>query len=267
MTTTTLFFRNGVEFTGKPAGGARPYVMVEAKCSRCGGQGGSDAWRHTGWTCYQCGGNGRGREVRSPLYTAERLAKLNETQAKLRAKREAKRVAEAAAAQAEADALREAFEAQHGAILAWLSVVGVDQEGEIKDGFLGDMLARAQRHSQWTENQCTAVYDAWGKAKVRDVVRAGSEHIGEVGKRMTMTAKVEFVTFYERPSFRTGRAEAVHITTMRTPEGNAIVVKTTTWVGEKGKTIKFTATVKEHSEFRGEKQTVMQRIKVLEEVA
>ena len=26
-------------------------------CYRCGGRGGSEAWRYTGWTCYRCGGN------------------------------------------------------------------------------------------------------------------------------------------------------------------------------------------------------------------
>ena len=28
-------------------------------CDRCGGQGGSDAWQYTGWTCYKCGGTGQ----------------------------------------------------------------------------------------------------------------------------------------------------------------------------------------------------------------
>lgn len=26
-------------------------------CGRCGGAGGSERWRYTGWTCYRCGGN------------------------------------------------------------------------------------------------------------------------------------------------------------------------------------------------------------------
>lgn len=27
-------------------------------CRRCGGAGGADQWRHTGWTCFDCGGRG-----------------------------------------------------------------------------------------------------------------------------------------------------------------------------------------------------------------
>jgi hypothetical protein len=34
-------------------------------CGRCGGAGGSDAWRMTGWTCYGCGGSGSEHRVYS----------------------------------------------------------------------------------------------------------------------------------------------------------------------------------------------------------
>ncbi|AYK20477.1 hypothetical protein C0073_022335 (plasmid) [Aeromonas veronii] len=34
-------------------------------CGRCGGRGGSEAWSHTGWTCYQCGGTGKGEPARN----------------------------------------------------------------------------------------------------------------------------------------------------------------------------------------------------------
>jgi hypothetical protein len=37
----------------------RATVPCTVSCSRCGGAGGSEAWRHTGWTCYQCGGRGK----------------------------------------------------------------------------------------------------------------------------------------------------------------------------------------------------------------
>ena len=45
-------------------------------CGRCGGRGGSEAWSHTGWKCYQCGGTGKGEPRTEPVYTEERLAKL-----------------------------------------------------------------------------------------------------------------------------------------------------------------------------------------------
>lgn len=40
-------------------------------CGRCGGAGGSDAWRATGWTCFDCGGCG----TESRTYTAYRFRK------------------------------------------------------------------------------------------------------------------------------------------------------------------------------------------------
>lgn len=66
-------------------------------CQRCGGAGGSDAWAYTGWTCYECGGSGIGPEIISKEYTPEYEAKLAER----RAKRQAKKDEEAKAKSAE----------------------------------------------------------------------------------------------------------------------------------------------------------------------
>lgn len=37
---------------------SRVGVSYKDDCGRCGGAGGADAWRFTGWTCYECGGSG-----------------------------------------------------------------------------------------------------------------------------------------------------------------------------------------------------------------
>lgn len=108
----TWFFRNGTEFEqaanreGHPViVGAleviaedRAKVPVQSRCSRCGGAGGADKWARTGWTCHQCGGHGRGPIRAEKLYTAEKLQKLNEAQAKRR-----ERIAEKRRLQAEQD--------------------------------------------------------------------------------------------------------------------------------------------------------------------
>lgn len=54
-------------------------------CKRCGGRGGCDAWAHTGWTCYECGGVGKWA-TSATGYSAEKLSKLNATRDKRRAK-------------------------------------------------------------------------------------------------------------------------------------------------------------------------------------
>src|SRR5262245_66401315 len=96
---TELFFRTGKAFTGTPRFTAkgRAFIIRDRKCGRCGGAGGADKWRHTGWTCFDCGGAGtRGTET-VKLFTAEKPAKLN-------AAAQHRAAAKAAAARAEAAA-------------------------------------------------------------------------------------------------------------------------------------------------------------------
>jgi hypothetical protein len=259
---TALFTRDGREFTGRPLGGDRPYIMGQSRCGRCGGAGGADKWRHTGWTCFDCNGSGQGRPIRLPLYTAERLAKLNAIQERRRAAKAAEAAVRAAAAQAEADAARGAFEAAHGEVIRWLESVAVsddDVEGGIRPGFCGDMLIRARRWASWTDAQATAVYASWERAKARELARAASRWVGEVGKRLTLTVTVERENVFYRPSFSGYGEEAVYVTTMRTADGAAIVVKSPRFRQEVGDTFTLACTVKEHSEYRGEQQTLVQR--------
>jgi hypothetical protein len=36
----------------------RVWSRVVERCGRCGGAGGAEAWRYTGWTCFECAGQG-----------------------------------------------------------------------------------------------------------------------------------------------------------------------------------------------------------------
>lgn len=64
--------------------GTKYFTGVEA-CDRCGGAGGADKWRFTGFTCYKCGGTGT-QPAKWKEYTPEYEAKLEERRAKRRAK-------------------------------------------------------------------------------------------------------------------------------------------------------------------------------------
>jgi hypothetical protein len=81
-----------------------PFHTYTAKCRRCGGLGGGEQWRYTGWTCYECNGTGHGTQATERLYTAEKLVALNATAAKRFAKKttvaQDKAVAQAAEAAA-----------------------------------------------------------------------------------------------------------------------------------------------------------------------
>ena len=68
-------------------------------CDRCGGGGGSDHWKYTGWTCYKCGGTGK--------IASKWIERTPEYQAKLdarRAKKQAERMAELERGRAEREA-------------------------------------------------------------------------------------------------------------------------------------------------------------------
>jgi hypothetical protein len=102
----TLFNRNGTEFTGTvhTDDKGKPFAAYNEPCSRCGGQGGSECWKFTGFVCYRCGGENsmRFEFTRFNLYTAEELTKLNTSRDAARerkaAKVEAERVANLTAA-------------------------------------------------------------------------------------------------------------------------------------------------------------------------
>jgi len=59
----------------------------------------------------------------------------------------------------------------------------------------------------------------------------------------------------------------LRITTLHTDDGNSIVVKSGSFRAEKGERLTITGTVKEHSEYRGEKQTQLARVGILEATA
>lgn len=256
MTTTGLFTREGKPHTGAVAQGEKfPYFVRARQCGRCGGAGASDKWIYTGRTCYDCGGSGtRGtQEVR--LYTAEQLAKLNATQAKRVAKKTAVAQAKAEVAQAEAAARAEAFEVEHGALLASVTPYAS------KSPFVADVVRKARLSSYLTEAQAEALRTTVAKIAANEAAAARSEHVGAVGERIAVEVEVERAASFERKSFR-GGFEQVWIITMRTPEGHVVVSKTPRFCAQKGERFTLKATVKEHAEYRGERQTVVERISI-----
>lgn len=271
-----FFTRAGKEFSGRVFHDDKrhPRHTVVRPCGRCGGAGGSEKWRHSGFTCFDCGGDGKGRTVEERLYTAEELAKLNARVAKFHATRQAKVDAKIAAAKVEAEARSEAFRVEFADILPWLEVVGMEPdrygEGRMvpRDGFLGDMLQQAQNAAFFTEKQAEALRAAKVKSEAREAAKATSQHVGQPKQRLTFTVTVEHVTYFDRPKFNASwLKETVYVVIMRDETGNVLVSKGTSFFAEKGDKLTFKATVKEHGERNGEKQTIVQRIVVTERPA
>jgi len=148
-----LFLRNGVKYTGKYATnekGKKGFEQLK-KCDRCGGKGGLDMWRWTGWTCFKCGGAGNLGYEHINLYTAAELEKLNVRAEAARVKREAKK-------QILAESRKDDFLAAYGDLL--------DRAEKYADVnyFLRDVCEKARKNNSLTEKQLAAIEPAIEKA-------------------------------------------------------------------------------------------------------
>lgn len=86
-----------------------PHSYID-NCSRCGGRGGSEAWRHTGYNCYQCGGHNSSWTVNT---TVGEMRKRARKHAQAYAGHVRKDIKAARAADAQLDQLRTAYPALH----------------------------------------------------------------------------------------------------------------------------------------------------------
>lgn len=201
------------------------------ECDRCNGKG----IYYTGvcngrlipsWVdngvCFKCGGAG---QVRSKWkeYTPEYEAKL---EARMKAK-------------------REKWEAEHAEEIAKAEAERLAQEAERK----------AKEEAERIKAEEEAKAEAERKAK--------SQHIGAVGDKIETEVTLERRAWFEVPSFGGWGTETKYIFTFRDDQGNALIWKTTKGlVYERGERLNLKGTIKEHSEYDGEKQTVLTRCKV-----
>jgi ribosomal protein L36 len=110
-------------------------------------------------------------------------------------------------------------------------------------------------------NLAASILKAWKNWAARQVEQKAkeaarpSEYFGTVGKRADYTLTLERSTWYET-DYGTR-----YVLILRDQEGNRAVWKTGSGYGlEPGDVINCRATVKEHSEYNDEKQTVLQRV-------
>lgn len=93
--------------------------------------------------------------------------------------------------------------------------------------------------------------------------KAISQHVGQIGEKIELDATLEKNAWFDVPSFRGFGTDTMHIYTFRDGAGNAIIWKTNKGLGiEKGSKVHLKGTIKDHSEYDEEKQTVLTRCKV-----
>ena len=210
------------------------YYEEKCSCVKCNGTG-IYTWygyHYNGTTstysgiCYDCNGTGK-VTVTTKEYTEEHKAKLEAQREARIAKKEAEKQAEIEKAQAEEE-------------------------------------ARQKRIAE---------------------EKAKSEYIGQVGDKIDMVVTVAFKTSYEFPSFRGYGTTEMMVYGLKDENGNLLVWKTTSgylaiekerWNtdhtksiiesihAQKGDKIRIKATIKDHAEYKDQKQTIVTRVKTIE---
>ena len=106
--------------------------------------------------------------------------------------------------------------------------------------------------------QLEAVESCFAVIDRQEFARANSQFIGAVGDKVTLTITVEHIIVLRSEFYGNN-----YITIARDEQGNAITYKGKTNIGLKGETTTIKASVKEHSEYKGVKQTAVQRPKII----
>lgn len=253
----------------------RPCFQTRRPCGRCGGQGRSDRWAHTGFVCFDCDGECYRGTMLVKVYTAAEIEKLNVRRDKLRATKQAKIAAADAKRQEEAMARAAEFKEAHGALMtrAWDYLharYGTDEHSDevlerAHSDYVYDIITKAERRNDISEGQIEAVKAALDRYDAEQARKAAADYIGEVGQRLTLKVTVIRVYNIKRNKFHAPwETETLSIITMRTDEGNTVVSKSTSFYKRRGTVLTIKGTVKEHTVYNDEKQTDLQRIKVIE---
>jgi hypothetical protein len=250
---TKLFTRSGAEYSGNVQFNAKgkPTYTYDVACTRCHvingqrlyvmGMLNGQPYSRTGFDCYACGNTGVISTKTAPLYTAEKLAKLNAASDK----RDAAKSAKLAAIQAEHQAAKDAFVEMHKPFFDTLDGL----TGEFWQRLRNDMTNRMKTP---TERQIELVNGEVAKRQQN----ATSTHIGTIGERVEIVGTIERIITTEN------FYGIKHINIIRCNNGNVVVYRGN-YLGGKDDSIHIMATITEHGEHNGTKQTIVQRPKII----
>ncbi len=168
-------------------------------------------------------------------------------------KRSAKRKAAWEARQAkwaaEAAAKRVAFDEAQPGLYEALKARGASS------GFFADLARGIEKWGALTPRQLEAVNKIFADELARDRLNAGSTHVGTVKGKLTVVATIDRVmswpsAFYPHaPTYFYVMNDGEHVFTY----------KGSVYLGGRGETVKLTATVKAHSDYKGTAQTELAR--------
>ena len=259
-------------------------IYHDYTCPRCGGAGGADQWIYTGWTCYECGGTGR---VSKPQiikeYTPEYRAKLDE---RARKRAEVKRTKQVEEFNNNRLAIAEKYGFNpEGKIYVVLGNTYEIRE-ELKEagakyrgGINWYFLEKQDKYStiELSYEECLNIYPEYGTMSWKDLTEVQavlnskipteedpSQYVGQVGDRLDLVVIFKKRSTYDIPSYAGWGTDTVGINVFRDDAGNCFIWKSTSAFFNiaEGSKVRLRGTVKEHSDYKGTKQTILQRCKV-----
>lgn len=129
------------------------------------------------------------------------------------------------------------------------------------DNFFGSLAKALNTYGKLSPKQCEAVRKCMVKDQerqagfkaIRDARKTLSNHIGTVGERLDLTLTIAHVV--EIPTDY--GLMLIHI--MSDADQNRVIYKGSKRLADKGETVTLKATIKDHGEREGEKQTIIAR--------
>src|ERR1700748_513259 len=167
------------------------------------------------------------------------------------AKREAGFAARKAQWEAERLARAEDFKTLNAELIARATAIGAM---EFKGWFIADVLMGGLEGRYVSDKALAAVTEAVTREELLIQYRKNSRHIGTVGKRQVFEVTVERVYPFA------GSYGVTYIVSMRDAAGNAVVSMSGAFNPKVGENLRIKATVKEHTVYKGEHQTKVQRV-------
>lgn len=122
---------------------------------------------------------------------------------------------------------------------------------------------RKAKEEEWQKERAKQVQAELERIEAEKARRAISQYVGEIGDKVELKATYIKTAMFEVESFRGYGTDTMKIHTFKDDAGNVIIWKTTVPLGLEPETqVTVKGTIKDHNEYRHEKQTVLTRCKV-----
>lgn len=150
------------------------------------------------------------------------------------------------------------FLTENGLLAAWEIAQGTVDKWE--ENTIRDIVSKLVQYGELSEKQTAFLKTLLAKIPAREankatraIADAASKHIGTIGKREIFALTINWVKSYD------SAFGVTHIHGLTDNAGNIVIYKGASVLGERGAAITVKATVKEHGERDGIKQTVISR--------